>query len=184
MTYELEVGELLYATEGVSTYATNDENLAVMEWETEPLCRLSLRLHEIIRSHALFTNYIERLSARRLVVKRLEMLPVTVAVSTDPHDTSLRLLADGGVVIPLEEATEIPGLKPKRLDMMVDTAQHVARTMRAHLLLSGVQHVELKLSFGVGTQGECLLQMVNPLHCNLGTTDYEALCTQLGGDPK
>lgn len=184
MSYELEVGDLLYATDGCSIYATNDLNLAVMEWEDEGACRLSQSLHQIIKSHALATNYMGKLGAQRLIVRRLEPLPVTVTVRADPHEIALELLTDDGQAIPLEAAAEVPGIKEKRLDMIVDTAQHVARTLRAHLAPTGVEHLELKLSFGIGTQGECLLQMPNPLVCSLGTTDYNALCTQLGGDPK
>lgn len=184
MQRQLEKGQLFYSTEGCQIFATSDPEVALMEWERSEVCRVASLLHELLRRHALSTNFLEEWSESALAVKRLDRLQLTVAVRCGRHETALKWIGTAGTVLEKDEALRIPDVNPARLDMMQDTAVHAARSLRAHLAVLGGESPQLHLTFGLGPVGECLLEVINPLACDFGTEDYDTLYSQLGGNPQ
>lgn len=181
MEAEVQKGEQVYSADGWAIYATNDEDLQVMEWEDPCACSLAFSLHRVLRGHALNSNCVSTFSANGLLVRRLKLLDITVVVKTARNDTTLTFLGSGGRALSRGEAEHVNGCKPSRVDVMEDVAAHAARSLRAHLAPLGLTDLELHFQFGISPGGETLLQVPNPLMCSFGNTDYEGLCQQLGG---
>lgn len=177
-------GDLLYQADGYAVYDTDHPDYTIIEWEQEEACSLALLMHEILKRHALCDSCDGRYGTHSLVTRRLELLPLTVLAHSTRTDTHLTFYDESGKPIDLETVKGIEGCKPARLDYMTDTAAHAARIIRAHLHRDGLEELELKLRFGVATAGDCCLQVVNPLECQLGLTDLDELYTELGGDLK
>lgn len=172
-------GDLLFRSNGFCIFATQDSDVAVMEWERPGVCDLAHAIHLVLQHHALNTAFLDRLGQHGLVVRRADRLDLVVEVSSGPRATSIRWLkASDGRDIPEGELTAIPGVKPSRIDMMKDSAVHAARSLRAHL---HSERLLLRLRFGVTDEGDCLMEIPNPLDCNLGSHDYTRLTAQLGG---
>lgn len=180
MDQMLQKGTQLYGAEGWGLFATDDGAYAVMEWENECAARLAWLIHETLRRHALNTNGVQRYGSRGLLVRDLKMVEVTVVVRATEHDTELTLKGRSGAAIDRDKAARVPGAKPSRVATMEDVALHTARTLRAHLAPLGVNELSMQLHFGIGSNGECLLQVPNPLECSFGDVDDEAICSQLG----
>jgi hypothetical protein len=178
---EVQKGEQVYSAAGWALYATDDENLRIMEWENESVSQLALAIHHMLRGHALSTNFVTEFSSHGLVVKDLDLIDMTVVARATRNDVQLSFLGRAGSVLADGEAERVPHAKPKRLDMIRDVSTHTARCLRAHLSPLGYTDLELHLHFGIASGGETLLQVPNPLECSLGTDDYEALCSQLCG---
>jgi hypothetical protein len=178
----LERGDLIYAAEGYELYATNDATLAIAQWKEESACRLAQAMHHLLRRHALSTNFVEVYDPCGLVVKRVEPLPVAVIAQAIRGDAKLEWHGADGTVFTREEVARLPGMKAARLDMMEDTGLQAVRSSRAHLQGSGVACITLELVFGIDAGGACLLQVINPVRCDLGTPDYNLLATRLGGE--
>lgn len=180
---QLEKTELLSEKDGCKVWATTDRDIAVMEWASEEACQIAYDLHELTRKHALSTNFRDRLGRRELVVRRLELLNLALVARCTVHDTHLEFLDSSGTPMEKGEVERIPDVTSSRLEVIEDAAAHVARCVRAHLAAAGVTDLELRLQFGLGGQGETLLQVINPLSCRLGTGDMSALDMWVGGVP-
>lgn len=181
MDRELVKQEALITTDGWSLWSTNDYDLAVMEWRQPEACELAHAIHTVVRRHALADSFVDRDGPHALIVKKLDLLPMQVLATGSQNDTVLEFLSASGSPLEADDPTAVDGVTPNRLDMINDTAIHTVRSMRAHLPQTDVA---LKLQFGIGPGGECLLQVINPLECDLGSTDYTALAHQLGGGRK
>lgn len=181
---QVERRDELYAAGGYKVYATNNSDLNIMEWESGDACRLARLIHRLMRKHALFTTYHDDLGHRSVLVKAIERLPVTVRVESSGSDTKLQLLAPGGETLTEEEALGYTAVTKSRMEMLTDCATHAARSLRAHLAPFEIPGVILNLTFGVGPAGDCLMQVIDPVSCDLGSTDYATLYIQLGGDEK
>lgn len=177
---ELNKGEQLFAGSGWGLFATDDKDLAIMQWEDKCAGRLAWDIHHMLKGHALSTNCVQRFGASGIVVKQLEMLAVTLRVQTTPTDTQITLLGEQGTELERKEAEQLPHVKPTRLATMEDVALHTARCLRAHLAPMGFAELDLRLQFGLAAGGETLLSVPNPLECSFGTEEYEALCERLG----
>jgi hypothetical protein len=177
----VQKGEQVYTSDGWSLSATDDAELQIMQFQDECICRLALAIHHMLRGHALSTNFVQAYGSHALVVKALEMVPLTVVARTTATDVQLSLIGSLGTELSEKEAEGVPLAKPSRLDTMKDVATHSARCLRAHLSPLGYANLELRFHFGVASGGETLLQVPNPIACNLGTNDYETLCGQIGG---
>lgn len=171
-------GDLLFRSDGMRIFATQDSGLAVMEWDRPAVCGLAHALHTVLKQHALNTAFLDRLGQHALVVRRADRLDL-VAEATGGRETALRWLRAGdGKEIPEGELTGIPGVKPARVDMMKDAAVHSARSLRAHL---HGERLLLRIRFGITDEGDCLMEVPNPLDCDFGSTEYDRLAAQLGG---
>ncbi len=182
MEQELQKGDVLFSTDGCRVYETNDGGLAMMEWEREEACELAFHLQRTLKRHALATNFRQRFGERTLVVRRLEPLSLTVLAQGAQHGARAAFVDAGGTALTREEAQRLLGGRRARLSVMEDAALHAVRTLRARLRPLGVDRLSLRLRFGLSNDGCCLLEVPNPLACDLGSADYEKLCAQLGGD--
>jgi len=176
MEFELLKGDLLFSNNGCSVYATNDVDLAIMEWKDEKACHLAEKLHGVVKRHALHSNFVRHFGKCELLVQRMEPLPLTVRAHSTVNQASVRFVTDDGESHARDELT---GVKRARLDVMEDTALHLARSLRPYLGQAGIKEWELSLSFGICPSGECVLEVPNPLTCDLGSTDYGTLITYL-----
>lgn len=158
-----EKGALLWAGEGCRLWAAEEPNFAVMTWEEPQSSRLAEGLDQVLRRHALQSHFVRRLDAQSLLVKRLEPLPMRAVARCEAGAVAIRFLGQG--------------VGPTRLARMEDAATHAVRSLRAHL----DQPFALTLRFGLAADGNCLLQVVDPLECEFGGT-YAAVLAQLGGD--
>ncbi|HWI53829.1 MAG TPA: hypothetical protein VNT01_16955 [Symbiobacteriaceae bacterium] len=176
---EVEKGELQYQAEGWATYATDDDDVQIMQWENVSAGKLAWMWHEMLRRHALSTNALQRLGTASIIVKRLELIDLTVVVKSTTNSTDLTFVGSEGTTMNGKDAKRVPGAKPSRLTTMEDVSLHTARSLRAHLAPLGLHDLELRLRFGIEPGGACLLQVPNPLDCSFGSTDYEAMCAHL-----
>lgn len=178
----MEKGERLWSGEGIAIYATDQAEALVLEFQAAEVCEAAYRLQALLKSHTLSSSFLERLDSRSFLIRRVEPLPVQLAAEAEAGTVRLELqrTADGGP-LSREEALQEPGLSPKRLERMEDVATHAARSLRAHLSLQGVERLRMALRFGITHDGACLMQVVNPLVCDLGVTDMGRLAQLLGG---
>jgi len=179
MTDPVEKRQRLWTGAGMAVYATDRSDRQVVEFEDEIACEVSFRVHERLARHALPTSFEARLTGRSLLVQKTALLPVEVKAEAAPGQVRLTFL-DGGRAIAREEAEA--ALTPERLERIEDAAQQAARALRAHLSLRGVDRLRLHLRFGVTDEGACLMQVINPLECRLGTEDLREAAALLGGD--
>ncbi|HYF79530.1 MAG TPA: hypothetical protein VD973_20685 [Symbiobacteriaceae bacterium] len=173
---EVNKMELEYQAEGWALYSTDNDDVQVVQWENPAVGRCAWALHQMLRSHALSTNGIAPHGAGGIIVKRLELINLTVVVRCTANDSHLSFVDTTGETLSPKEAGRIPNARPSRLATMEDVGLHMARSLRAHLAPQGLQDLELRLHFGIEPGGACLLQVPNPLELSLGTTDYESLC--------
>jgi hypothetical protein len=177
---EATKGNLEFQAEGWALYATDNPDVQVLEWENECAARLAWALHEMLRRHALSTAGLGRLGDHAVYVKRLELIELMMEVDSTVNDTKLAFVGKMGTrFTDRKEAERVPGAKPTRLKTMEDAGLHAARALRAHLLPLGLTDLKLRFQFGVGPGGETLIQVPNPLDCDFGSTDLEAICAQL-----
>lgn len=180
MQEAIQKGDLMRNLPGCKVWATNDSDLAIMEWDQEESGELAYQIQRLLRRHALSTNFMDRLSRASLVVRQLELLPLAVVAKSAAAETALEFYGSAGGRLDPADLNEVPGAKPTRLDMITDTATHAARSLRAYVH----SDVELRLSFGIGPDGQCLLAVINPLECHLGSATTADLITKLGGARK
>lgn len=180
MEVPVQRGSRLWTGDGLAIYATDVAGKAIMEWEDPAACAAAHRLNDLLKRHALATNYVERYDRQALLVRQVEPLPFHVMAEAKQGDSTARFAGPDG---PLErhDLKKINGVTKARVEMMEDVAAHAARSLRAHLMPRGIEHLRLHLQFGLADDGACLLQVVNPLVCDLGTTDMEGLANLLGG---
>lgn len=182
MKQQLSKTDLLRSGEGFTLYATDDDELAIVEWEQADACRLAALLDRMLRSHALGSAFKESLSEQELLVHRVEPTALFMRATTDKEGVKAAFVDESGAVWSFDEAPQLDGMNPKRLTYMQDVALQVIRSLRAHLRPLGFDQIDVTLRFGVADNGNCLLQVINPVECQLGTTDYATLCAQLGGE--
>lgn len=175
-------GERLWAGEGIAIYATDQAEALILEFEAADACEAAYQLQALLKKHTLSSSFLERLTSRSFLIRRVDPLPVQVSAEATAGEVRLALQrAADGEPLSREEALAEAGLKPTHLERMEDAATHAARSLRAHLSLQGVERLRMPLKFGLTHDGACLLQVVNPLGCDLGTTDMGRLAQLLGG---
>lgn len=177
----LEKTDLLSETDEYKVWQTNDYDIAMIEYEDEATAQVVMKLQELVRKHALCTNFMERRGSRTFIVRKLDPLPVKLVAHCTLNDTVVSYESAQGVPLEMAEVVRVPGVTPSRREMMEDTVAHVARSLRGHLMDDGVTELTVRLEFGLGGQGECILQMIRPFQCDLGTSNMLALYSQLGG---
>lgn len=181
---QLERGSIIFAGSGMTLFATDDSELALMEWERPEVSRLAEGLGELIQRHALATSLVERWGDRALVTKRLNYLELTVLAEASGQEVALRWKGPEGTELTEEQVRALPLMDDYRLEMMVDSAVHTLRSLRGHLTLLDLGDVRLRLRYGITPAGQCLMDLINPLEAEFGTTDYDWLTQQLGGAQK
>ncbi len=179
MTDPVLKGERLWAGEGVAVYATDRADRLILEFADETAGEAAFRIQELLRRHALATSFEERLTGRCFLIQKVTPLTVEVAAEAAPGEVNLTFL-EGGREISRAEAEA--SLTPQRMDRVEDAALHAARSLRAHLSLRGVQRLALRMRFGLTDEGACLMQVINPLECRLGSDDMNEVAALLGGD--
>lgn len=177
----IQRGERLWSGEGIAIWNTNQAERLILEFDEVAPCEAACRLQALLKKHALTSSFVERLDSRSLLIRRVEPLSLQVVVETSPGQTKLAFHGTDGQPLKPDEAKAMPGVSAKRLEIMEDVATHAARSLRAHLTPQGVESLRLALRFGITDDGTCLPQVVNPLTCDLGTTDMEQLVHLLGG---
>ncbi|MFZ5825795.1 MAG: hypothetical protein ACOY94_15970 [Bacillota bacterium] len=173
--------EQLWAGEGIAIWATDQAGRLILEFDDEAVCEAACGIQALLKRHALNSSFLERLDRRSLLIRRVAPLGLQAVVESSPGETRLTYQGTDGQPLSPEEAKAVEGVSAKRLEMMEDVATHAARSLRAHLTPHGVERLRLTVRFGVAEDGTCLPQVVNPLNCELGTTDMERLANLLGG---
>lgn len=181
MEVPVQKGVQLWSRDGITVYATDVAGKAIMEWEDPLAFEAACRLNDLLKRHALASNFLARHQSRSILVRQLDLLNFIVTAEASPGDSSVRFTEPNGRLVERAELLTIDGLNKDRVEMMEDVAAHAVRSLRAHLLPSGVTNLRLNLHFGLTADGACLLQVINPLVCDLGTTDMEGLANLLGG---
>ncbi|MBP2019446.1 hypothetical protein J2Z79_002885 [Symbiobacterium terraclitae] len=171
-------GERLLVGEGMAVWAADKPGGLILEFADEAVCEAAFRIQQLLERHAVPTGFVERLGSRILLARRLELLPVEVVIEAAPGQVDVAFRA-GGRTLDRAEAESL--LTPDRLERIEDLAAHAARSLRAHLSLRGIAHLRARLRFGLTEDGACLLQVVNPLECELGSTDMRQVAELLGG---
>lgn len=179
MGSDLVRGAVLFRGEGCQTFATDVDDLAILEFEDPACCRAADTLAKVLKRHVVITSYVEPHGERSLVVRRLEPIPLTVEAVSRAGEVTVRFVDGNGGGLFKEDVLHVPGVRKARLDMMEDITQHVARVVRAHL--GAAEELRIRTTFGIASGGGCVLDVVNPSACRFGTTDYETLCGLLGG---
>ncbi|MFZ5817322.1 MAG: hypothetical protein ACOY93_18825 [Bacillota bacterium] len=181
MEVPVQRGERLWAGEGIAVWATDRPSRLILEFEQEGVCEAAVRLQGLLKRHALTSSFLERLDGRSILIRRVEPLGVEAVAEAGHGSTRVTFQGSGGRSLTPEEAKAVPGMSARRLEMMEDHAAHAARSLRAHLQPQGVEQLRLTVRFGLTDDGACLAQVINPLNCELGTTDMERLANLLGG---
>ncbi|BAD41843.1 hypothetical protein [Symbiobacterium thermophilum] len=170
--------ERLWAGDGLAVHATDRADRLILEFEDETVCAAALRIQEILVGHGLATSFAARFTSRSFLIRKVQPLPVEVAAEAGPGEVRLAF-RDGDRELSREEAEA--ALTPERLERIEDAALHAARTLRAHLSLRGVERLQLRMRFGLTEEGACLMQVMNPLECRLGSEDMKEVLALLGG---
>lgn len=171
----------LWTGEGIAIWATNWADRLILEFDDEAACEVACRIQALLKKHALTSSFLERMDGRSLLIRRVEPLGLQAVADSSPGETRVTFAGTDGQPLSPDEAKQVDGVSAKRLEMMEDVATHAARSLRAHLGLHGVERLRLIMRFGLTDDGACLPQVVNPLNCDLGTTDMERLANLLGG---
>jgi len=169
----LEKEKELQRLKGCAVWSTTDRDLAFMIWEEQSVGHLADVLNLLVKEHALSTNLVESRGDKLMVVRQLELLPYHLLASSGRHETTVEVHNPSQAKI-----------TPWQLDMMQDAAQHLARSLRAHLLPYGIRQTSVRLSYGLTRKDDCLLQVLNPLECDFGSQDYVQVANWLGGEPQ
>jgi len=172
-------GNRLWSGEGIALYETDLADRLMLEFEDEAVCEAAYRIQTLLRRHVLNSSFEERLGGRTFLIRRVEPLDVEVVAEAEPGEVRLAFAGAGGTLT-REQALAALG-RQSRLEKMEDVGAHAARSLRAHLSLRGIDRLRLRLRFGITADGTCLLQVVNPLGCDLGTNDMRKLTALLGG---
>jgi len=178
MADPVQKGERLRAGEGMAVWGTGQPGGLILEFENESVCEAAFRIQQLLERHAVPSNFVERQGSRMFRVRRLELLPVEVLTEAGPGQVAVAFCAGSR---PLDRAEAEALVTRDRLDRMEDLAAHAARSLRAHLSLRGIARLRARLRFGLTEDGACLLQVVNPLECELGTTDMGQVAELLRG---
>lgn len=181
MDVPVQRAERLWAGESIAIWATDQAGRLILEFDEAAACEAACRIQALLKRHGLSSSFLERLDRCSLLIRRVEPLNLRVAVESSPGKTNLTFQGTDGQVLSPEEAKAVEGISAGLLEMMEDVAIHAARSLRAHLAPHGVERLQLTVRFGVADDGTCLPQVVNPLNCELGTTDMEQLADLLGG---
>lgn len=168
-------GEERYRSDGFVVYDATSRGLNFLEWADQALCNVGAALQGCLHRHAVVTNWERRTGERTWLLTELALLPVRVWVQTEPNDVRHGLVDQHGLPIDVEKALSLPQMRVARLDDMVDTSRQVGRALRAHL----DPGVRLELWYGLNEMGACVLHVVDPLRCDLGSR--ESLIARLGG---
>lgn len=178
MADPVQKGERLRAGEGVAVWATGQPGGLILEFDDETVCEVAFRIQQLLARHAVPSSFAERLGSRMFLIRRLDLLPVEVLTEAGPGEVAVSFCA-GGRILSRAEAEAL--LARGRVERIEDLAAHAARSLRAHLSLRGIAHLRARLRFGLTEDGTCLLQVVNPLECELGSTDMGQVAELLGG---
>lgn len=170
--------ERLWTGAGVAVYATDRADRLILEFADEMACAAAVRIQEILAGHALATSFVARFTSRAVLIRKVQPLPVEVVADAGPGEVRLAF-RDGDRELSRAEAEA--ALAPERLERIEDAALHAARTLRAHLSLRGVPRLQLRVRFGLTDEGACLMQVINPLECRLGSEDMKEVFALLGG---
>jgi hypothetical protein len=182
MSLTVQKDHVIYGGHGYTLFGTNDLGIAWLEWDREEDCRLAAHLNDILKKHSLASNLIAQQGAKTMLVKRLRPIQVSVKVHSTPHDTTVSLINSQGEVVDKAQAMQADHAKASLIERMQDVSLHLVRSLRAHLLPNGVKELTLNLSFGLGKEGDCVMQVVNPTTCDFGIANEQALLKALGGN--
>lgn len=176
-----KMGEMRYRSTGFIVYDATRRGLNFMEWAEKPLCDLGAALQHCLKRHAVVTNWENRTGDQTCLLAELELLPVRVWVQTEPHEIKYGLVDGHGLPLDQERALTLPKMRVARLDDMIDTSVQVGRALRAHLASPDGPSLRLELWYGLNEMGACVLHVVDPLRCDLGSQDTTDLIARLGG---
>lgn len=176
-----KMGEMRYRSTGFMVYDATRRGLNFLEWTDKVLCDLGTALQSCLKRHAVVTNWEKRTGDQTCLLSELDLLPVRVWVETEPNGIRSGLVDAHGLPLDQEKALSLPDMRVARLDDMVDTSMQVGRALRAHLSSPDGPRLRLELWYGLNEMGACVLHVVDPLCCDLGSQDAADLISRLGG---
>jgi phosphoribosylaminoimidazole-succinocarboxamide synthase len=187
-------GEMLYEGKAKKVYATEDPNLVIVEYKDDATAfngekrgsisgkgemnnRMTEIFFEMLGAQGIPTHYVERLSEREQIVKRVKIVPVEVVVrNIAAGSLSKRLGLPEGQELPRpiielyykddalgdpminDDHIMVMGLAtPEQLATMRAYALAINDVLRAHLSGRNVLLVDFKLEFGTDAEGNLLL---------------------------
>lgn len=177
----VQKGERLWVGEGIAIFATNRAERLILTFEEAAVCEVAYLIHRLLKRHTLSSSFLERLDSRSFLLRRVDPLPIDLVVEAGLGESQVNLIASGGRQLTREEAARETGLLLARVDSMTDAATHAARALRGYLSLRGIDQLRLVTRFGLADDGTLLLQVINPLNCDLGTDRMAELAELLQG---
>lgn len=189
----VEMGSLLAEGKGKRIYATNDPEQVIVQFKDEAMAYHGLKrgrilgkgevnnavcrhIYEMLEGCGVKTHYIRQLDARESLIKKVEIIPVTVKVRNRVagslatrigYDTGTLLeepvvelnLKDESLDNPLVNFTHIRALKlatAAEIKFITDTALKINRILLDYMKDINVELIDFKLEFG-RFHGEILL---------------------------
>ena len=201
----VEIGKLLSEGKGKRIYATDDPKTAVVYFKDEALAYHGLKrgrilgkgevnnsvcahLYQLLAEKGIENHFIEKLDARQSLVKRAEIIPITIKVrnrvagslgarigmetGTKLDSTIVEIvLRDEYLENPLINGTHAVALHiatQKELRYIVDMALEINRIVTDYMSEVGVELVDFKLEFGKTADGSIILaDEISPDTCRL-----------------
>lgn len=205
----MQKGEMLYEGKAKKVYATDDPDLVIVDYKDDATAfdgkkrgtitgkgelnnHMTAIFFELLEREGIPTHFVERLSDREQLVRRVHIIPVEVVVrNIAAGSLSKRLGLPEGQELPrpivelyyksdelgdplinddhiaiLELAT------PEQLQQIRDYALAVNRVLREHLAGRKVLLVDFKLEFGTDASGRILLaDEISPDTCRFWDAD-------------
>lgn len=189
----VEMGRLLAEGKGKRIYATNDPEQVIVYFKDEAQAYHGLKrgrilgkgevnnavcrhIYEMLESQGIKTHYIRPLDARSSLIKKVEIIPVTVKVRNRVagslaarigYDTGTLLeepvvelnLKDESLESPLVNFTHIKAMKlatAEEIKFITDTALRINQILTDYMKVINVELIDFKLEFG-RFHGEILL---------------------------
>lgn len=181
----VEMGRLLAEGKGKRIYATNDPEQVIVYFKDEAMAYHGLKrgrilgkgevnnavcrhIYEMLESQGVKTHYIRQLDARSSLIKKVEIIPVTVKVRNRVagslaarigYDTGTPLdepvvelnLKDESLESPLVNFTHIKAMKlatAEEVKFITDTALKINQILADYMKDINVELIDFKLEFG------------------------------------
>ena len=160
----MELGKLLTEGKGKRVYATDDPDQAIVYFKDEAMAfhglkrgrilgkgevnnAISEQFFKMLEENGIPTHYLRRLDARQSLVKRCQILPVSVKVRN-------RVAGSLAKRIGLPTGTKLDTtvieleLKGSEMDYVIETARKINQILSDFTSEIGVELVDFKLEFG------------------------------------
>lgn len=205
----MEKKEMLYEGKAKKVYKTDDENLYIVDYKDDATAfnglkkgqiegkgvvnnRMSNFLMQIIEKHGVPTHFVEELSDRETVVKKVSIVPLEVIVRNIAAGSfSKRLGVEEGTPLKIStiefsykdddlgdplindyHAIAIGAATREEIDKITDMTFKVNEVLKAYFRGVNIELVDFKIEFGRTADGEIILaDEISPDTCRLWDAD-------------